>query len=86
MCFLCRLSSSLHFFSSSGHPISSKILYKPEYSKSEDIYNSSSQEHDLEKVLDKEVIKEVEPVLNKKLSTINVKKQIKTCRTYVGKM
>ena len=64
----------------------SKILYKPEFSKSEDIYNSSCQEHDLEKVLDKEVIKEVEPVLNKKLSTINVKKQIKNIDRSFGAM
>jgi glutamate synthase (NADPH/NADH) large chain len=64
----------------------SKILYKPKANDPEEIYNSSSQNHSLDSVLDKEVIKEVKPVLERKISTIDIFKSIKNTDRSFGAM
>ena len=64
----------------------SKILYKPHNKEPKEIYNSSSQNHSLDFILDKEVINEVTPVLEKQISTIDIYKSIKNTDRSFGAM
>ena len=64
----------------------SKILFKPNNQSSKDVFNSSSQDHALNHVLDKEVIKKVLPVLERKISTIDIFKPIKNTDRSFGAM
>ena len=64
----------------------SKILYKPHSKEPKEIYNSSSQNHSLDFILDKEVINEVMPVLEKQISTIDIYKSIKNTDRSFGAM
>ena len=55
----------------------SNILHKPNHNKSTDIFNSSKQNHDLEHILDREVVNEARQVLEKEMSTVNINKSIR---------
>ena len=63
-----------------------KILFKPDNENSDEIFNSSAQNHSLDFILDREVIKEVKPVLDKKISTIDIYKSIKNTDRSFGAM
>ncbi len=64
----------------------SRILFKPQNQNTKDVFNSSSQEHALDYVLDKEIIKEVLPVLERKISAIDIYKPIKNTDRSFGAM
>ncbi len=63
-----------------------KILYTPEYKDPKQIFNSFKQDHAINKVLDKEVINEVQQVFEKKISTIEIRKKIKNTDRSFGAM
>ncbi len=64
----------------------SKILHTPEYNDPNQIFNSSQQQHSLDEVLDKEIIKEAQQVFEKKISTIEIRKKIRNTDRSFGAM
>ena len=64
----------------------SNIIHKPKAKNDEDYYNSSSQQHDINNVLDKEIIKDCSEILNKKKKTIILNKTIKNTDRSFGAM
>ncbi len=64
----------------------SKILWKPEVKSNDENFNSSSQEHDVDKVLDVKIIKEASEVLSGKLPSIQINKKIKNTDRSFGAM
>ena len=64
----------------------SKILYKPFNDNPRDIFNSSNQDHKLDKVLDTQLIIECKSVLEKKISTLTINKLISNTDRSFGAM
>ena len=64
----------------------SKIIYRPKALNESDYFNSATQEHDVNEVLDKELIKDCKEVLNKNKKSIILQKEIKNTDRSFGAM
>ena len=64
----------------------SKILWSPKIQSQNESFNSSSQQHDLQKVADKKIIKDVKEVIEGKKSSIKISKLIKNTDRSFGAM
>jgi len=64
----------------------SKILWRPKTSSQKQNYNSSHQEHDIDKTLDHQVIEEIKEVLEEKVASIQIKKNIRNINRSFGAM
>ena len=63
-----------------------KILWKPEIKSQKENYNSSSQNHDIDRVLDLKIISDVKDILDGKKRGIQIKKSISNTDRSFGAM
>ena len=63
-----------------------KLLFKQDHTKRSDFYNTSAQQHNIDKVLDNSIIMECQDVLNKKRKTLKLKKNIRNTDRSFGAM
>ena len=64
----------------------SKILWSPKIQSQNESFNSSSQQHDLQKVADRKIIKDAKEVIEGKKSSIKITKLIKNTDRSFGAM